>query len=37
MGNALTHTKPGLIALGIVAGLETAAIYSLSRILRFDV
>ena len=37
MGNALIHTTPGLIALGIVAGLETCAIFALSRILRFDV
>ena len=37
MGHALAHTQPGWIALAIVAGLEMAAIYSLSRILRFDV
>ena len=37
MGQALENTTPGHIALGIVAGLEGMAIYSLSRILRFDV
>jgi tight adherence protein B len=37
MGNALENTTPGHIALGIVALLEGLAIYSLSRILRFDV
>ncbi len=37
MGHALMHTIPGLIALGIVAALEICAIFSLSRILRFDV
>jgi tight adherence protein B len=37
MGHALMHTTPGLIALGIVAGLEICAIFALSRILRFDV
>jgi tight adherence protein B len=37
MGHALMHTTPGLIALGIVAFLELCAIFSLSRILRFDV
>ena len=37
MGNALLHTTPGLISLGIAIGLELAAIFSLSRILRFDV
>lgn len=37
MGNALLHTTPGLIALGIAVGLELAAIYTLSRILQFDV
>jgi tight adherence protein B len=37
MGHALEHTTPGLIALGIVAFLELCAIFSLSRILRFDV
>jgi tight adherence protein B len=37
MGDALLHTTPGLIALGIAVGLELAAIFTLSRILRFDV
>jgi tight adherence protein B len=37
LADALLHTTPGLIALGIVAGLEMMAIYSLARILRFDV
>jgi len=37
MGNALLHTTPGLIALGIAIGLELMAIYTLSRILKFDV
>ncbi len=37
MGHALLHTTPGLISLGIAIGLELAAIFSLSRILRFDV
>jgi tight adherence protein B len=37
MGGALLHTQIGWIALGIVAVLEILAIYSLSRILQFDV
>ncbi len=37
MGDALMHTFPGHIALGIFVVLEGLAIYSLSRILRFDV
>jgi tight adherence protein B len=37
MGNALEHTFPGEVALGIFVTLEGLAIYSLSRILRFDV
>jgi tight adherence protein B len=37
MGGALMHTFPGHIALGIFVALEGLAIYSLSRILRFDV
>lgn len=37
MGHALLHTKVGIIALMIFFGLETAAIFSLSRILQFDV
>jgi tight adherence protein B len=37
MGGALLHTFPGHIALGIFFCLECAAIYSLGRILRFDV
>ncbi len=37
MGSALEGTTPGHIALGIVAILEGLAIYTLSRILRFDV
>ncbi len=37
MSQALLHTVPGWISLGIVAGLEGMAIYSLSRILQFDV
>lgn len=37
MGNALIHTTPGLIAIGIAVGLELAAIFTLSRILQFDV
>jgi len=37
MGNALESTTPGHIALAIVAVLEGLAIYTLSRILRFDV
>jgi tight adherence protein B len=37
MGDALMHTGPGHIALGLFVVLEFAAIYSLSRILRFDV
>jgi len=37
MGNALLHTTPGLIVLGIALALELMAIYTLSRILKFDV
>jgi tight adherence protein B len=37
MGGALLHTNSGHIALGIVAGLEALAAYSLNRILQFDV
>jgi tight adherence protein B len=37
MGNALENTTPGHIALITVAILEGLAIYTLSRILRFDV
>lgn len=37
MGNALTHTNPGHIALGLFTVLEGLAIYSLSCILKFDV
>ena len=37
MGGALLHTFPGHIALGLFVVLEGLAIYSLSRILRFDV
>ena len=37
LGDALTHTKPGWIALAMFAMLEGAAIFTLSRILRFDV
>jgi tight adherence protein B len=37
MGGALLHTFPGHIAIGIFVCLECAAIYSLARILRFDV
>jgi tight adherence protein B len=37
MGDALMHTFPGHIAVGIFVCLEAAAIYTLSRILRFDV
>jgi tight adherence protein B len=37
MGGALLNTFPGHIALGLFVCLEGAAIYSLSRILRFDV
>jgi tight adherence protein B len=37
MGGALENTTPGHIALIIVAILEGLAIYTLSRILRFDV
>jgi tight adherence protein B len=37
MGHALLHTTPGLIAVGIAVGLELAAIFTLSRILTFDV
>jgi tight adherence protein B len=37
MGDALLHTQPGWIALGIVGGLEIMAIYSLNKILQFDV
>lgn len=36
MGDALMHTKPGIISLGIVAALEAAAIFSLNKILQFD-
>jgi tight adherence protein B len=37
MGDALLHTQTGWIALGIVGVLEILAIYSLNRILQFDV
>ena len=37
MGHALLYTRPGWIALGIVAILEFLAIVSLYRILQFDV
>lgn len=37
MAQSLEHTKPGWIALGLVAVLETLAIYSLNKILQFDV
>ena len=37
MGHALLHTKPGIIALMIFAALETMALFSLNRILQFDV
>lgn len=37
MGDALLHTQPGWIALSIVAVLEILAIYSLNKILQFDV
>ncbi|GAC1304897.1 MAG: hypothetical protein NVS2B3_05210 [Vulcanimicrobiaceae bacterium] len=37
MGAALMHTNPGHIALGLFTVLEGLAIYSLSRILQFDV
>ena len=37
MGNALMHTTPGIIALVIFAVLEGLAIFSLSKILQFDV
>jgi len=36
MSHALLHTQPGWISLGIVAGLEMAAAFALSRILNFD-
>jgi tight adherence protein B len=36
MGNALLHTKVGNICLGMVAGLETLAIFVLNRILILD-
>ncbi len=36
MSRALLHTQPGWISLGIVAGLEIAAAFVLSRILNFD-
>lgn len=37
MGKALMHTFPGNIALGIFAVLEGLAIFSLNKILQFDV
>ena len=37
MGKALMHTFPGNVALGIFAVLEGLAIYSLNKILQFDV
>ena len=37
MAHSLLHTQPGWITLGIVAGLESAAIFSLHKILQFDV
>ncbi len=37
MSEPMLHTQPGWIALGIVAGLEGLAAYSLSKILQFDV
>lgn len=37
MAHALLHTKIGWIALGIVAGLEGLAAFSLGKILQFDV
>lgn len=37
MANALLHTGPGWACLGTVAVLEGLAIFSISRILRFDV
>jgi len=37
MGNALMHTFPGNVALGIFTVLEGLAIFSLNKILQFDV
>jgi tight adherence protein B len=37
MSHALLHTKPGWVALGIVAVLEGLAAFALSKILQFDV
>jgi len=37
MGNALMHTFPGQCAIGLFLVLEGLAIYSLSKILKFDV
>ena len=37
MGNALEHTFPGQCAIGIFLVLEGLAIFSLSKILKFDV
>jgi tight adherence protein B len=37
MANGLLHTQPGWIILGIVAALESLAIFSLYKILQFDV
>jgi tight adherence protein B len=37
MSHALLHTKPGWVALGIVAALEGMAFVALSKILQFDV
>ncbi len=37
MGHALMHTTPGNIALGLFALLEGLAIFSLNKILQFDV
>lgn len=37
LSDALLHTFPGQVAIGIFVCLELAAIYSLGRILRFDV
>ncbi len=37
MGHALLHTNPGFMALGLFAVLEGLAIFSLSKILKFDV
>ena len=36
MAQALLHTQPGWIALGLVAVLEVLAIFTLNRILQFD-